>query len=152
MMDMGRERTRETDILLERASPPREKRYIYSGEAAGSHPGYALAPNKRSPRRRVSTFNIILTLFAAGIAIVLYVNNFLTVNHLAAEVDQLQGRYDALANTNATLRAEVSRKSSWERIGDLATKQLGLMYPKEQPTMMEVDEGEFGKPPDGGAR
>ncbi len=136
-----------TDILLDRAEPPREKRYIFSGDSRPVPPGYVIPPNRRRSRRRVSTFNILLTLFGAGIAIVLYVNSILTINRLALEVDRLQARCDALTNANAALRADVSRKSGWDRIGAVATGQLGLAYPREQPTVLEVDESAFGTPP-----
>ena len=116
-----------------------ERRYVYGGEQRAQAAGTALRANRRVTRRRASTFNIILILFACGIGIVFYVNNIITVNQLAVDVDRLQVRYDAIMNSNAALRAEVSRKSSWERIGGIATGQLGLRYPKEQPVWFDID-------------
>lgn len=92
-----------------------------------------------------STFNIILMLFGYGITIVLYVGNIIYVNRLASQVSQLQSRYVKIANTNTILQAEVDRKSARERIGKLASKMLGLKYPKEQPTRFEIDEVKLGK-------
>jgi hypothetical protein len=143
------------DILLERAeadaresrakesrkAPARDKRYIFNGDPQSRNPGYAVRPtNKKATRRKVSTFNIILWLFGIGIAIVLYVDNIITINRLAFEVNQLQTKYDSVVNTNATLRAEVTRKAAWERIGKNATEQLGLKFPTEQPTLFNVDQ------------
>jgi cell division protein FtsL len=130
-------RTHEPPAKQERRE--QERRYIYGGEPRTQAAGYALRTNRRATRRRVSTFNIILILFACGAGIVFYVNNIITVNQLALDVGKLQTRYDTIMNTNAALRAEVSRKSSWERIGGIATEQLGLRYPKEQPVWFDVD-------------
>ena len=126
--------------------PEREKRYIYNGDTRFGAAGYALGPNKRGGRRKTSTFNIILALFGFGVAIVFYVNNIIRINQLAFEVSQLQTKYDTIVNTNASLRAEVNRKSAWERIGTIATEELGLKYPKEQPTWFDVDEEKLEKP------
>ncbi len=84
-------------------------------------------------------------LFGYGITIVLYVGNIIYVNRLASEVSQLQSRYVKIANTNTILQAEVDRKSARDRIGKLASKMLGLKYPKEQPTRFEIDEVKLGK-------
>jgi hypothetical protein len=117
----------------------RENRYIYGGGPA--RPGSPSAPrqNTKAVRRRISTFNSIVLLFGGGIMIVLYVNNILTINLLAAEVGQLQVRLEAVQNTNASLRADVNKKSAWERIGKTATEQLGLTFPTEQPLMIMID-------------
>ena len=123
--------------------PRRENRYVYNGpppphSSAGDGP--VLPRQNRKPlRRRISTFNTIIILFGGGILIVLYVHNIITINRLAAEVGQLQARYEAIQNTNASLRAEVNRKSAWERIGKTATEQLGLTFPTEQPQKVTLD-------------
>ena len=144
----------EPDVreLLRRAGAPqgkavgvpaakKERRYVFgdtqqrpSGSPTGQPPR-----NRRVIRRRVSTFTIIVTLFGSGLAILLYVNNILRINQLAADVGVLQTRYDAVMNANAALRAEVNRKSAWERIGGVATGQLGLAFPTEQPSALVVD-------------
>ena len=76
---------------------------------------------------------------AAGVLQAVRVNNIITINSLAAEVGQLQIRCDSLQNTNASLRAEVNRKASWERIGKTAAEQLGLAFPTEQPQKIAMD-------------
>jgi len=117
----------------------RERRYIYSGDNRPSTTGFAVRPNKRGTRRKISTFNIILILFVFGVAIVSYVNNIITVNQLAFDISQLEARYNALSNTNAALRAEVTRKAALERIGVIASEQMNLRYPPEQPVYFEID-------------
>jgi len=75
-----------------------------------------------------------------AVAIVLYISNIIAVNRLAVEVNDLQQKYDAILNENEILRAEINRRSSLERIGRIATEQLGLQHPKEQPQWLEVDQ------------
>jgi len=97
--------------------------------------------NKRAAGRRLSTFNIVIAVFAAGVAIVAYVSNILAVNQLAFEVNRLEIRADSLSNINNVLRAAVNRKTALEQIGRIATGQLQLQYlpPGEQPVLLELD-------------
>ncbi len=117
----------------------REKRYVYNGDPPRSTAGYVIRPNKRGTHRKVSTFNLILAIIVSGTIIVVWVNNIITVNRLADDVGKLQAVYAERLNTNAELRAEVDRKSSWERIEKIATEQLGLTFPHEQPIWISVD-------------
>ena len=121
------------------SAPEKERRYIYNGAPAGGSSGFALRSNRKAVRRTVSTFNIIILLFGIGGAIVLYINNIITINRLSGEVHELQVRFDALVNSNAALRAEVNRKSAWERISVIASEQLGLRPAKHQPAWFTVD-------------
>lgn len=134
---------RENDTLAatsRRQQPAPDRRYIYNGDMNTAPAGAPLRQNRRVLRRRVSTFNVVLVLFGLGTAIVVYVNNILTVNQLAIDVGKLQTRCDSVLNVNAALRAEVNRKSSWEHIGSVAAGQLGLRPPTEQPVWYDVDE------------
>lgn len=153
-----RRRDEDVDTLLKRAeADKRERRYIYSGD---SRPGVSQRPggikqpvaggvtptviparaNRRVVRRRISTSNMMLAIFAVGIAIVLYINNIITVNRLAHDVNELQQAYDRLRSTNAALQAEVNRKSAMERIGEVASKDLGLRHPAEKPEEFPIDD------------
>ena len=129
----------DTEITRVETAPPRERRYIYNGEPA-SRRSSPLRANRRGTRRKVSTFNLIAILLAAGFAVVVYVNNVIVINRLSLEVSQLEQRYESIRNTNVTLQAEVNKKSEWERIGTIATQQLGLRYPAEQPGWIGIDE------------
>lgn len=131
--------------LLSRArsegATPREleRRHIYNGDPQAHVAGYAVRANRKAVRRTRSTFNMILALFAGGVAIVLYISNILAVNTLVREVNQLQAQYEKIASANQMLRAEIDSKSGLERIGKVAT-DLGLRYPKDQPVWFDVDE------------
>ncbi len=140
-------RKTDVDILLDRTrpdsvhfEPQSEKRYVFNGDPQSKIAGYAVRQNKRGVRRTRSTFNIILILFGCAVAIILYISNIIAVNNLAFETGQLQAKYDKIVNTNGALKAEINRKSGWERINKIATEQLGLRYPKEQPTWFDIDE------------
>jgi cell division protein FtsL len=110
----------------------REQRYIFGGEPSPAVSGYAVRQNRRTVRRAFSTFNIIVALFALGLLVVLYIDNIIVVNQLVVDVNTLQRKFQRQIDSNATLQAEVHRQSSLQRIGDLATGQLGMQYPQEQ--------------------
>jgi cell division protein FtsL len=140
---MGKMLASDVEDLVHRAggdTPIREHRYVYDDYSATSPPRVAIRPNKKAIGRRVSTFYLIVLLFGFGIATVAYVSNIIAVNRLAAEINQLQAQYVKISNSNAVLRAEINRKSAWERIGKIANDQIGLRYVKEQPTLFDVDE------------
>jgi len=97
--------------------------------------------NTKVAARRLSTFNIVIGLFVAGVAIVVYVSNILAVNQLAYDVNRLEVRADSLENINVVLRAAVHRKAALDQIGRIATGELQLQYlpPSEQPVLLELD-------------
>lgn len=118
----------------------RDRRFIYNGDPQAVTPGYAIRPNRRVVRRRRSTFNIIVTLFGLAVGIILYISNILAVNRLVMQIHDLEKASDKIRNTNEALRADINRKSAWNRIGKTATDDLGLVYPKDPPQWFEVDE------------
>jgi hypothetical protein len=114
-----------------------ERRYIYSGDTRAAFPG--LRRNRRVARRRVSTFNLILGILIAGLAMVLYISNIITVNRLVSDVGRLQARYDSLLVATAALRGEIGRKSVYETIGPQA-ERLGLHLPEGQVETFPIDQ------------
>lgn len=120
----------------------KDRRLLYNNET-GSESTPKNEPvdrPRKSPRRSSSTFNTMIVLFVAAVAIILYISNIIAVNRLVVEVSDLQQKYDSVINGNEILSAEINRRSSLERIGRIATEQLGLRYPKEQPTWLVVEE------------
>lgn len=118
------------------------RRLIYAGdvEAESVFEGSAYRPARsRVQKRRISTFKVILSLFGLASAVVLYIGNIIAVTHLSADINTLEKRYQTVLNTNELLRAELSRKSSLERISKIATEELGLIFPQEQPVWLETD-------------
>lgn len=117
-----------------------EHRYVYGDSPVAATPGYAVRPNRKAVGRRVSTFYLIVLLFASGFAIVGYINNIIVVNKLSAEINRLQMQYDKITNTNAVLKADINRKSGWERIVRIAGEQIGLKNATEQPALLDINE------------
>lgn len=132
--------------------PTRENRYVYgggqqgtgsgtgssSGTGTGNVSGYAVRQNKHGVRKRMSTFNFIVGLFALGILVVLYINNTIAVDELTGECNGLRRKRQRQLDLNAALQAEVNKKSSLERVGRIAVEKLGMQYPREQPQVFEV--------------
>ncbi len=119
----------------------KERRLLYNESGSESTPkNEPVDRPRKTPRRPSSTFNTMIVLFTAAVAIILYISNIIAVNRLVVEVSDLQQKYDSAINGNEILRAEINRRSSLERIGKIATEQLGLRYPKEQPTWLVLDE------------
>lgn len=116
----------------------RERRYIYNGEARPTTSGYAVRPNRRGEQRKISTFNIIVLLFALGIAIVVYVNNILAVNQLLNETHELDIRLKDIQSVRDVLRSDVSKKGALDKIGPVAKERLGLQS-QGQPILIDVD-------------
>jgi cell division protein FtsL len=124
--------------------PARENRYVYGGErqstgsGTGNVSGYAVRQNKHGVRKRMSTFNFIVGLFALGIMVVLYINNTIAVDELTGETNRLRRKKLHQLDLNAALQAEVNKKSSLERVGRIAVEKLGMQYSREQPQVFEV--------------
>jgi cell division protein FtsB len=134
---MGTRKTRTPEATV--ATVERERRYIYSGERIPAVPAYAVRSNRKSMRRKVSTFYVILLLFGFGIAMIFYVNNIITVNRLASDIAQLDQKLNAVRNVNAALRAEVTKKAALERIGVIAREEMRMQFRPAEPTLLEVD-------------
>jgi hypothetical protein len=119
--------------------PEKERRYIYGGNANGGPAGYAIRSNKKATRRRFSTFNIILLLFGLGGAIVLFINNFIAINQLSSECEELRGRLGTIRSRNSLLQSVVIQKSGRERIARMAVDQLGLKPADRPPVWFSID-------------
>ncbi|HEX9656585.1 MAG TPA: septum formation initiator family protein [Bacteroidota bacterium] len=139
----------DIEVLLNRArqDSPRphapdeeEQSRTFGRDPQAATPGYAIRSNRRATRRKISMFSIVLMLMAFGAGTVFYISNVITVNRLAVEVGDLRTKLEKAQNTNAGLHAEINQKSSWDRIGKIATEELGLQYTKEQPGFFNIDQ------------
>ena len=138
----------DVEVLLNRArqdtprpQPPGDddQNRILGKDPQAATPGYAMRPNRKATKRKISVFSVVLMLLAIGVGTVLYISNVIAVNRLAAEVNDIRLRLDKVQNTNDGLQAEINKKSSWDRIGKIATEELNLRYPKEQPGFFSID-------------
>ena len=120
-------------------APGQERRYIYGGAPAAAGSGYAIRPNRKAVRRKVSTFNIILLLFGIGGAIVFSISNIIAINQLSLDVEQSRQKLKDIVNANSLLRSQVDAKSGSDRIVPIASSQLDLHPAQRQAVWFSVD-------------
>lgn len=94
---------------------------------------------KKSGKKKISPFNVVLILICVAIASVLYIGNILAVERLLIQVNQLQAKHQQIQNEQEMLKTQINRLSSLERIQKLAQDQLGLQNPKQLPVWIQLD-------------
>lgn len=117
----------------------KERRHVYNGDTPRALSESPAHTNRKVQTRKRSPLVMIMAVLGISLLIVLYVWNKITVDRLVVDVNDLQMQYAKVVNANDILRAEINKKSSLERIGKIATDQLHLISPKEQPVWFEVD-------------
>jgi len=122
-----------------------ERRYVYNGDS--QRPDYENIQRGNRPvrKRKRSPFNIVVILFAVSIVIVLYIWNKISVNRLVVEVADYNAQYESILHANDNLRAEVSKRSTLERVGKIAGTQLGMTSPSVQPVWFAFDDQRLSK-------
>ncbi len=119
-------------------------RYIYNGNVVsdqrGPSPNRGTRTNRKTVQRKHSTFNIVSGLFLLAALSLLYTGNVIAVNQLMKEVNDLDNRYNSIVSNTEVLKAEIARKSSLDRISQIAKEEVGLTNPKEPPVWFEVDQ------------
>jgi cell division protein FtsL len=143
---MGKEPHNGGKILASRAlseEPPEEQRgRVYSGDPPESEV-LRIEPQgrgrKRKAKRRLSVFNVLLTLAATSVIVLLYIYNTIRVGELLREIGDLDIEAQKLTNTNEVLKADINRKSTLERIGTIAETGLQLRHPQQQPIWFSLD-------------
>lgn len=115
-----------------------DRRIVYNGEFVQQASG--TRTNRPVKRRKRSPVSLVFIVMLVSFLTVSYIWNKITVIRLAEEVNNLQMQHQKILSANEILRAEISQKSKLERIGKIATEQLGLTYPKEQPVWLDVDQ------------
>lgn len=123
----------ETDV--------KERRYVYSGDAAAKTEPPEFRSNRRMKRKKRSPLKWIIAVAMISAIVVFYIWNKISVDKLTKEIADLEQQQQQISNVNEILRAEINQKSRLERIGKIAAEQLGMMYPKEQPIWFEVPQG-----------
>lgn len=119
--------------------------FIYNGERPGpfSQDDFVrqtiAARNKAINRRRVSTFNLMLSLIAAAVGIVLYIGNVIAVEQLLKDVNDEQQKLRQILDGQEMLKAQINRMSSLERIRKMAEADLGLRNPNTSPQWIVIE-------------
>jgi cell division protein FtsB len=95
--------------------------------------------NKKSKKRRIAPFTIVLLLLGGAVSSVLYIGNILAVGHLMVQINVLQIKHRQILNEQELLKAQINRLSGLERIQQLAHDQMGLQNPRQLPVWIEID-------------
>jgi len=91
-------------------------------------------------RRLLNRWSIFILLFVSAVATVLYVSNVIQVNRLLRERESLQHSLDSLHTVNQSVRTEVHRLQSSERITRIASQKLGMTPPTKAPRVLRTKE------------
>jgi len=104
----------------------------------------ATTANRKKPSSpTVSRF--ILMLAALVAVLLLIVNNSVTSERLAVDVSSLDSSYNEMQNRSDSLQAELKKLSSAERITQIASEKLGLVYSPQTLDQIEISRNELEK-------
>jgi cell division protein FtsL len=116
----------------------KERRYVYNGDAVARIDAPEYRVNRRVKSKKRSPLKWLIGVAVISAIVVIYIWNKFSVDKLTKEIADLQKQHQEISNVNEILRAEINQKSRLERIGKIATEQLGMIYPKEQPIWFQV--------------
>lgn len=85
----------------------------------------------------VSKFIAILAVVV--IVLLVIVNNSVTVDRLVSDISSLDSAYKEIKFQNDSLQAELKKLSSAERITQIASEKLGLVYSSQTLDKIEID-------------
>lgn len=83
---------------------------------------------KRQSGKKISIFYFLIMLVMTAIITVIYINNLIEVNQLAAGNNAIKESIKKSVESNDLLRGEVERLSSFERIRSIAKDRFDLTY------------------------
>ena len=119
-------------------------RPIYGGDAVlydpqAEVPGYAVKPERKPAVRKTKTSTIMFVVFFVVSGCLFYTSTVIAVLRMGREMNELTMRYNTIVSTNEVLRADINRKSSLERITQLAAEKADMVNPGEAPAWFEID-------------
>ncbi len=124
------------------SSIPELKRAPFPSSGDPEASGVVVSTRRRNRpvvRRRVSPLKVLVFLFGAAVAIVLYIGNVIAVGNLLFEINTLEHHENQLLMEQERLRFEIRQLSSLERIRGKAESELGLSVVRDAPTWLTVD-------------
>jgi cell division protein FtsL len=100
---------------------------------------------KKIKTKKISLFNVIVSIFFSSAIIVFFVYNIIMVNSLAVENDGLKTEINRTVTVNNKLQTEIERLSSLDNIRQPAADNFGLNVPSVKAKKivigkMELDE------------
>lgn len=95
--------------------------------------------NRPITKRRAAPSTVMLVLFSAAVAIVLYISNVIAVGNLLAEINTLENQHRKMMMEQERLQFEIRQLASLERIQSRAESELGLVAVRVAPNWMSID-------------
>jgi len=83
---------------------------------------------KNRTNRKISIFYFLIMLIITSVIVVIYINNIIAVNQLAAGNNAIKEEIRKNVQTNDLLRTEAERLSSFERVKSIASEKYNLSY------------------------
>ncbi|MCU0330967.1 MAG: cell division protein FtsL [Candidatus Kapabacteria bacterium] len=87
-------------------------------------------------RRLLNRWSLFALVIVSAATTVLFVNNVIAVNVLLKETTDLERAVDSLKTVNQSLRSEIYRLQSAERITTIAVERLGMIPPPRAPIVV----------------
>jgi cell division protein FtsB len=132
----------QSPISIPKVREARDMVYSGSGDSFTIKPAEAnaLQPrNRKTKKRRVSPFVMVMLLLGGAVFSVLYIGNILAVGRLVVQISRLQTKHQQILNEQELLKAQINRLSGLERIQQLAQDQLGLKNTRQLPVWIELN-------------
>ena len=82
--------------------------------------------NDKSSKRKISIFQLLIFLFVLSAVVVFYINNIIAVNQLIGKNNELKESINKVVQSNYSLRIEIERLSSYDRIKPVASDKFNL--------------------------
>lgn len=89
-------------------------------------------------RNLLNRWSFFALLIVSALFTFLYVSNVISVRKLLDHKELLSKRIDSIRNYNETLKTETYRLQSAQRITRIAQERLGLIPPKQAPTVIDA--------------
>lgn len=89
-------------------------------------------------RNLLNRWSFFALLIVSALFTFLYVSNVISVRKLLDHKELLSKRIDSIRTYNETLKTETYRLQSAQRITRIAQEKLGLIPPKQAPTVIDA--------------
>lgn len=89
-------------------------------------------------RNLLNRWSFFALLIVSALFTFLYVSNVISVRKLLDQKELLSKRIDSIRTYNETLKTETYRLQSAQRITRIAQERLGLIPPKQAPTVIDA--------------
>jgi cell division protein FtsL len=120
-----------------------ERRYVYNENFQKQSRASIPRANRPVRPRKRSLFSIITILLSVSVLIVFYVWNKLCVNDLKEETEKIDKEIIISTQNIGDLNARISKKTSYERIQEIAINKLNFVYTNKRIIPLIINEDEL---------